>query len=192
VWLLSAIYFLNALVNYGVFLWLPKILRDASGFTGLTLSLVTAIPFMVSLRGMVLIGRHSDRTMERKWHAVACALLAAVGLTLATVFRGNLALVVLSFTLSELGQRSGLSVFWTLPPLFLGGTAAAAGIALINSIGNLGGWVGPWVVGLMRSSSGDYSAGLLALVAALILQAVLLASLRLPQRSVAAKEASRV
>jgi len=182
VWLLSLIYFLNALVNYGVFLWLPKILRDVSGFKGLMLSLVTAIPFMVSLRGMVIIGRHSDRTLERKWHAVSCSLTAAVGLTLVTVFRANPWLVVLSFTLSELGQRSGLSIFWTLPPLFLAGTAAAAGIALINSIGNLGGWIGPWIVGLLKTTAGDYSAGLLALVAAVLLQATLLASLRLPAR----------
>lgn len=182
VWLLSAIYFLNALVNYGVFLWLPKIVRDVSGFQGVVLSTVTSIPFVVSLCGMVFIGRHSDRTQERKWHAVGCALSAAVGLSFAVGFRTSVWPLILGFSVWELAQRSGLSVFWTLPPLFLAGTAAAAGIALINSIGNLGGWVGPWIVGNLISASGDYSKGLLTLAGASVLQATLIASLRLPAR----------
>jgi len=73
VWLLSFAYFLNALVTYGVYLWLPRILRDASGFSGFTLSAITAVPFVAALVAMVLVGRHSDRTGERKWHVVACA-----------------------------------------------------------------------------------------------------------------------
>jgi ACS family tartrate transporter-like MFS transporter len=181
--LLCAIYFLNALVTYGVFLWLPRILREVSGFRGAALSGITMIPFIVALVGMVLIGHHSDRTGERKWHVAACALTAAVGLVLASSFQDNTALIVLSFTLSQLGQRSVMSVFWAIPPMFLGGTAAAAGIAMINSIGNLGGAVGPTLVGWLRGSSGDYTSGLLALAGVLVLQAVLVASLRMPERS---------
>jgi ACS family tartrate transporter-like MFS transporter len=184
-WLLSFIYFLNALVTYGVFLWLPKILRDVSGFRGLALATITAIPFIVALIGMVLIGRHSDRTGERKFHVAACALTAALGLVLAARFQHSVPLIVLSFTLSQLGQRSVLGVFWAIPPLFLGGTAAAAGIALINSIGNLGGAVGPTVVGWLRGSSGDYTSGLLVLAGALVLEAMLVMSLRLPARKAA-------
>lgn len=184
VWLLSFIYFLNTLVTYGVFLWLPKILRDVSGFRGLTLSAVTAVPFVVALIGMVIIGRHSDRTGDRKWHVAACALTASVGLVLAAVFQDSVLLIVLSFMLSQLGQRSVMSVFWAIPPIFLSGTAAAAGIALINSIGNLGGAVGPTVVGWLRESSGAYTSGLLTLAAVLLLEAGLVITLRLPATGV--------
>jgi len=181
--LICFIYFLNTLVTYGVFLWLPRILREASGFRGLRLSLITTLPFIVALIGMVLIGRHSDRTGERKGHVAACALTGALGLALAVAAQGNVTLIVLSFALSQLGQRSVVGVFWAIPPMFLGGTAAAAGIALINSIGNLGGFVGPTVMGWLRGTSGAYSSGLLVLAAALVLEAALVMSLRLPKAS---------
>jgi ACS family tartrate transporter-like MFS transporter len=179
--LICFIYFLNTLVTYGVFLWLPSILRDASGYRGWRLSLVTALPFAVALVGMVLIGRHSDRTGERKGHVAACAILGAVGLVLAAAAQNNVGLIVLSFALSQLGQRSVQGVFWAIPPIFLGGTAAAAGIALINSVGNLGGFVGPTAMGWLRASTGTYSAGLLVLAAALVFEAILVMSLRLPK-----------
>jgi ACS family tartrate transporter-like MFS transporter len=178
--LICFIYFLNTLVTYGVFLWLPRILRDASGYRGWRLSLVTALPFAVALVGMVLVGRHSDRTGERKGHVAACALTGALGLVLAAGFHDSVPLIVFSFALSQLGQRSVQAVFWAIPPIFLGGTAAAAGIALINSVGNLGGFVGPTVMGWLRGVSGSYSAGLLVLASALVLEAVLVMTLRLP------------
>lgn len=180
VWLLSTVYFLNTLVTYGIFLWLPKILRDLSGSAGWRLSVMTAIPFVAALIGMVLIGRHSDRTGERKRHVAACALTASCGLALAAFFTDNLLMLVLSFTLSQIGQRSVLSVFWSIPPMLLGGTAAAAGIALINAVGNLGGFVGPWVMGWLRDATGGYSGGLLVLAAALVIEAVLVMRLKLP------------
>jgi ACS family tartrate transporter-like MFS transporter len=185
--LLCVIYFMNTLVTYGVFLWLPKILRDASGFDGLKLSAITAIPFTAALIGMVLIGRNSDRTGERKVHVALCALTAALGLVLAVTFQDSVLIIVLSFALSQVGQRSVMSVFWAIPPIFLGGTAAAAGIALINSIGNLGGFVGPTVMGSLRGSTNSYSTGLLVLAAALIVEAVLVMTLRLPRKSPAVR-----
>jgi ACS family tartrate transporter-like MFS transporter len=180
-WLLCAIYFMNTLVTYGVFLWLPRILRDASKDTGVSVGWLTALPFVVALAGMVLVGRHSDKTGERKWHVAICALVAASGLLLAVMFQDNIPMLVLSFTLSQLGQRSLLAVFWAIPPIFLGGSAAAAGIALINSLGNLGGAVGPTVVGWLRGSSGNYTSGLLVLATALVIEAILVASMRLPR-----------
>ena len=181
--LICFIYFLNTLVTYGVFLWLPRILTDASGYRGAKLSAITAIPFAVALVGMVLIGRHSDRTRERKWHVAVCALMGATGLLIAASAGTNVALIVCAFALSQLGQRSVQGVFWAIPPIFLGGTAAAAGIALINSVGNLGGFVGPTVMGWLRGFSGSYAAGLLVLAAALILEAALVASLKLPKEA---------
>ena len=182
-WLLCAIYFMNTLVTYGVFLWLPRILRDASAGTGKQVGWLTALPFVAALAGMILVGRHSDRTGERKWHVAVCALVAAAGLLLAVGFQDNVWMLVLAFTLSQLGQRSLLAVFWAIPPIFLGGSAAAAGIALINSLGNLGGAVGPTVVGWLRGSSGNYTSGLLVLATALVIEAALVASMRLPART---------
>jgi ACS family tartrate transporter-like MFS transporter len=189
-WLLCAIYLMNTTVTYGVFLWLPRILRDASRGSGLPIGWLTALPFVVALAGMILVGRHSDRTGERKWHVAVCALVAASGLLLAIGFQDNVWMLVLSFTLCQLGQRSLLSVFWAIPPIFLGGTAAAAGIALINSLGNLGGAVGPSVVGWLRGSSGNYTSGLLVLTAALVIEAILVASMRLPPAIPAAARAT--
>ena len=179
-WLLASIYFLNSVVTYGVFLWLPKILRDAMGADDFWLSAVTSIPFVVALVGMVVIGRHSDRTGERKWHVACCALTAAVGLTIAAVSSASLVPLVAGFTLGQLGQRSILSVFWAIPPMFLRGSAAAAGIAMINAIGSLGGAVGPSVMGWLKQSTGGYAGGLLVLTAALVVEAALVMSLRLP------------
>jgi MFS transporter, ACS family, tartrate transporter len=180
VWRLATVYFLNTVVTYGVFLWLPKILREAAGRGGMRLSLLTAIPFVAALVGMVVIGRHSDRTGERPHHVAACALTAAAGLVLAAMFSHSLPLLVLSFTLSQIGQRSVMSVFWSIPPMVLGGTAAAAGIALINAVGNLGGGVGPSVMGWLRDLTGAYSGGLLVLAGALIAEAALVVTLKVP------------
>ena len=127
---------------------------------------------------MVLVGRHSDRTGERKMHVAACALLRPP----AWCWRSRFAttwLLVLSFTLSQMGQRSVMSVFWAMPPMLLGGTAAAAGIGLINAVGNLGGFFGPSIMGTLRDVTGGYSGGLLVLAGSL-LSKLLVLSLRLP------------
>ena len=106
--------------------------------------------------------------------------MAAIGLILAAAFQDDLLLLVLSFTLSQSGQRSVMSVFWAIPQRLLGGTAAAAGIALINAVGNLGGWVGPSIMGWLRQSTGTYTSGLLVLSCALIAEGLLVLTLRLP------------
>ncbi len=180
VWLLCAVYFMNTTVTYGIFLWLPRILVEASGASGFGLSTLTAIPFAAALVAMVLVGRHSDRTGERKFHVAGCALTAAVGLVLAVAFQGNVWLLVLSFTLSQMGQRSVMSVFWAIPPMLLGGTGAAAGIGLINAIGNLGGFFGPSMMGALRDLTGGHTGGLLVLAGVLVVEALLVVTLRLP------------
>jgi ACS family tartrate transporter-like MFS transporter len=183
VWLLCSVYFLNTVVTYGIFLWLPKMLTEAAGGRqSFGLSLLTTLPFAAALVAMFLVGRHSDRTAERKFHVAACAMTAAAGLVLAVVFRNNLWLVVLSFTLSQIGQRSVQGVFWAIPPIFLGGSAAAACIGLINAIGNLGGAVGPSIMGALRQATGSYSQGLLVLASVLVIETAIVVSLRLPAR----------
>jgi len=180
VWLLCVVYFLNTTVSYGLFLWLPKILEAASGWHDMRLAAISACPFVIALATMVIIGRHSDRTGERKWHLAWSALGAAGGLVLAATAGTNVALLVLAFTICQAGQRTVQPLFWTLPPLLLGGTAAAAGFALINSVGNLGGFAGPTVMGYLRETTGGYAGGLLVLAAALVIQAAIVVALRLP------------
>src|SRR5688572_19994456 len=128
VWLLCAVYLMNTSVTYGIFLWLPRMLQDTAGSSGFLISALTAIPFIAALVTMVLVGRHSDRTGERKLHVAACAITAAAGLVLAVAFKNHLGLLVFAFTICQMGQRSVMSVFWAIPPMLLGGAAAAAGI----------------------------------------------------------------
>ena len=179
-WLLCGVFFMHTVVNYGIFLWLPKLLRDVTGAQGFTLSAMTSAPFVAALAAMVIVGRHSDRTAERRLHVAACAALTAVGLLLAVVFQHNTWLLVLSFTVSQMALRSLPGVFWAMPPQILGGTAAAAGIALINAVGNLGGFFGPAIVGTLYDLTGDYTGGLLAFTGALMIEALLVLALRLP------------
>jgi MFS transporter, ACS family, tartrate transporter len=185
IFILCVFYLLNNTATYGIFFFLPDILAQKTGYGGFALALITAVPFVGALLGMVLIGRHSDRTGERKWHVVACALGAAVGVALTAWFQGNVVLLVLSVTLLQIGQRSLLGVFWAIPPIFLAGTAAAAGIALINSVGTIGGAVGPNVVGWLRQGSSGYTSGLLVLAATLAVEGIIMASLRVPRDKVA-------
>ena len=182
VWLLSSVLFMNSLVTYGIFLWLPKMLQDVSGTRGFMLSTITSIPFVAALAAMVIVGRHSDRTGERKLHVAACAITAALGLLMAVASQGHLWLLVLSFTLSQMAQRAVVGVFWAIPPMFLGGTGAAAGIALINATGNLGGFAGPAIMGALHDATGGYGGGLLVLSGALLIEASLVLSLKLPAR----------
>lgn len=181
VWVLCLIYFLNTTVTYGLFLWLPQMLEEATGLHGFKLSLVNSIPFLAAIVAMVLIGRHSDRTGERKYHVAACAVTAALGLSLAALFHKHAALFVLSFAICQIGQRSVMSVFWSIPPIFLGGAAAAAGIALINAIGNLGGHFGPDMMGELAKRTGGYTGGLLVLASAMACLAVTVSLLRVPK-----------
>lgn len=185
VWLLCGVFFLNSIVNYGIFLWLPKLLEDVTGTEGFLLSAITALPFLVALVAMVVVGRHSDRTGERRLYVAGCALANAIGLLIAVSFQGSLWMLVLGFAISQMALRSFAGVFWAMPPALLGGTAAAAGIALINSLGNLGGFVGPTLIGRLLDTTGGYTVGLAALIAVLIVQALLVLQVR-PQRPVPA------
>jgi ACS family tartrate transporter-like MFS transporter len=180
VWLLCTVFFLNSIVNYGMFLWLPRLLRDVTGAEGFTLSLITAVPFIAALITMVVVGRHSDRTGERRRHVAGCAAITAIGLLLAVAAQRYPWILVLAFTIAQMGLRSLAAVFWAMPPQLLGGRSAAAGIALINSIGNLGGFVGPTIIGVLLDATGGYTGGLLALTGALIVEAALVLAVRLP------------
>ena len=180
VWILCVVYFLNTSVTYGIFLWLPKILEDASSARGLALAALTAGPFVFALIAMVYVGARSDRTGRPKQHAAGCALVAALGLVLAAASGQDLPLLLASITICQAAQRSVQAPFWALPPLFLGGTAAAAGFAMINAIGNLGGYAGPTMMGYLRQATGGYGPGMLVLAAALLVEAGVVIAITLP------------
>jgi MFS transporter, ACS family, tartrate transporter len=174
VWLLSAVYFGVVTSVYGVSLWLPLIIEDFSGLGDFAIGLLAAVPYVAAAIGMVLFARHSDATGERRWHVAVAAFIAAVSLVLTGLVGASEFLEMAAITIAAFGIYSTLATFWSLPTAFLSGTAAAAGIALINSVGNLGGFVGPYVVGYLSDATGGFYAGLL-LLAALILIAGLLA-----------------
>ena len=121
---------------------------------------------------MVLWARHSDRTGERKWHVVAACLLACLGLVLAG-FAGTVVAVLAALTLVNIGISSSKPPLWSMPTMFLSGSAAAAGIATINSIGNLGGFVGPAMIGWIKEQTGSFNGGLYFVAGLLVLSAVL-------------------
>jgi ACS family tartrate transporter-like MFS transporter len=180
-WLLCGVFFLNSIVNYGMFLWLPKLLQDVTGATGLRLTMITTAPFLAALVAMVYVGRWSDRVGERRLVVAGCAVATAIGMIIAVRFQTSTPLLVVGFAIAQMGLRSLAGVFWAIPPQILGGAAAAAGIALINAIGNLGGFVGPTIIGALLDATGAYTGGLLALTGVLLAEALLVLVVRVPR-----------
>jgi D-galactonate transporter len=156
---LSLVYFGLVACNYGVGFWLPQIIK-AFGFSNAMTGWVVAIPYAVGSACMIWYGRRSDRKAERKGHAVVALLVAAAGIAASTL-TSDPALTVLAFTIGACGVFAALPVFWTLPTAVLSGSAAAAGIAWINSIGNLSGFVGPYAMGWIKDATGSFTGGLL-------------------------------
>ena len=182
VWLLAAVYFGVVTSVYGVSLWLPLIIEDLSGLGTVAVGLLGAVPYIFGAIGMVLFARHSDATGERRWHVAVAAFIATAGLILTGLVGNSIVLEMAALSIAALGIYSCLGTFWSLPTAFLSGTAAAAGIALVNSVGNLGGFVGPYAVGYLSGATGGPYAGMLFL-AALILIAGFLALAVRHQRS---------
>lgn len=172
VWHFSLLYFALVIALYSISFWLPQILKRLSGSSDLIVGLVSALPYVVAAIGMVWIGRHSDRQGERRWHVAGPALVAAVGLVLSTL-TDSTALAIAAVSLAALGIWGALGPFWAMPTAVLRGSAAAAGIAWINSVGNLGGFVGPYAVGLLKDLTDGFGAAMWALAAALVGAAIL-------------------
>jgi MFS family permease len=172
--LLTICYFCAMTGSYGIAFWLPTILKRLSGKSDLTVTLLAALPYVAAFITQQVNSWHSDRTRERRWHAAVPVFACAVALALAVVYRSNLA-VSLGFFVLAGGSFYGFQpVFWTVPTLFLSESAAAASIGLINAVGNLGGFVGPMVMGYLANRTHSFSPGLLYLVASLFLSGVLM------------------
>lgn len=173
VWMFALVYFGSSMGQYGFGFWLPSIIK-ATGVESTThISLLSAIPYAFGVVAMILVGRHSDRTGERRWHYCAAASTGALGLALAVVFQHNTMAAMFALTLASMGLQSMAPIFWSMPTGMLGGVAAAAGIALINSIGNLAGFFSPYLVGWVKTTTGT-TASAMYIIAGFVLMAGLL------------------
>jgi ACS family tartrate transporter-like MFS transporter len=166
VWLLGLIYFGVPAAVYGVMLWLPSAIRGLSTLGYFSTGAVAAVPYFATAVAMVLVGKHSDRSRERRWHTALPGLVGAAALVAAAYSRTPV-LIIAGMSLGMLGAQATNGPFWAMATSRLSGRAAAASIALINSIGNLGGYFGPYIIGLARSGNGDFQGGLLAVGATL-------------------------
>lgn len=173
VWVLCAIYFTLMIGLYGIAFWLPTIV-NAFGIKGyFGVGVITAIPYGVSVIGMILLSNHSDKTGERRLHYVFNVTAGAIGLVLSGVFASNPVLAIIFLSISTLGVIGSMPLFWPLPSAFLAGTAAAAGIGIVNSVGNLGGYFGPNVPIWAKLVSSDRSAALYIIAGILMIGALL-------------------
>jgi D-galactonate transporter len=171
VWLMSVIYFCCVMGQYGLTFWMPSLIK-AAGIKGvLNIGLFTAIPYSAAVVAMVLLGRSSDKHGERRWHLAGPMLLGAVGLACSALAGTNTGLAVAFLTLAAAGVISSAPLFWSLPTAFLGGTAAAAGIAGINSLGNLAGFASPYLIGWLKDLTQSTNFGMYALAAILVVGA---------------------
>jgi ACS family tartrate transporter-like MFS transporter len=182
VWLLCLLYFLLNVGGYGYEMWLPSIIKEFSGMSFTIVGLINTIPYLIAAIVMLLAGRHSDRTGERRWHVAIAAAMSAIGFALSAWFQ-NPYLAMAALTLAFAGLKATVGPFWALGTAFLSGTAAAGGIALINSVGNLGGFVGPTLVGVIKDKTGGNAVALLILGGALLLMGVIVLTLRNTARS---------
>jgi ACS family tartrate transporter-like MFS transporter len=146
--------------------------------------LLSAIPYVSATIGLVVVGSHSDHTGERRWHVAVPCLIGAIGFVLTVLAPQTPAFALTTLSIAAFGIWGTMGPYWTLPTAFLRGTAAAGGIALVNSIGNLGGFVGPYLVGWIRDATGGFTAGLLALAAILVIGAAIVLSVKTNRETV--------
>lgn len=177
VWRYAAALFFIVTSGYGFSFFLPQIVRRVSGESDLVVGLLTAIPFTAAAITMVIWAAHSDRTGERRRHVTLSALVAALGLFSST-FAPSPVLSLAALSIAAMGLYSFTPPFWSMPTAFLRGPAAAAGIALINATGNLGGFLGPYLMGWLQDLSGDFLIGLRVMAAAAVVSAVLVITTR--------------
>jgi D-galactonate transporter len=182
VWLCALIYFAFVMGLYGVGFWLPTIIKATGVKSTFNIGLLTAVPYAVAAVAMVLIGRSADRLRERRWHVAIPGLLGAFGLILSNIYGDNTWIAMAALTLATAGILTTLPLFWSLPTAFLGGAAAAAGIALINSLGNLAGFVSPFMVGWLKDLTQSTNSGMYMLAGSLVVGALL--TLTMPARLV--------
>ncbi|CRG51479.1 MFS transporter [Yersinia wautersii] len=173
VWLLTLIYFCLISGFYTIGFWLPTLIRDSGVKDILSIGFLTAIPSAAAAVTMIVVSRSADRLRERRWHLALTAVLGAVGIILSTYFSDNIVVAMVCLTIGAMGALSTIPLFWSLPTAFLGGSAAAAGIAFINSWGNLGGFVAPYMMGYLKDLTQSTTTGMLIISTTLFIGAAL-------------------
>jgi MFS transporter, ACS family, tartrate transporter len=176
----ALVYFCLNAASYGVAFFLPTIIKGF-GVSDTQTGLLAALPFVFGGIGMVLLGRHSDRTMERKGHVAAALLMAAIGIGISGLVSSPVLIMAL-LCFAQIGVSAVPPMFWPLPASFLTGASAAAGIAAINSLGNLSGFAGPFAMGYLKDLTGTFTTGLLLLAGCAVVGAAAVMSLRIDVR----------
>jgi MFS family permease len=173
----AAIQFGFTLGSYGIGIWLPLMLKEYH-LTNLAIGWITAIPYLFASVGMILWARYVDQKGQRIVNLALACLLGGLGL-LAPIVSGSLTFAVIGFSLALIGVTAARAIFWTIPTRFLTGVAAAGGLAFINSIATVGGFVGPFMMGWLKEFSGSYVVGLLAVAAIMVASTMAAMSLKL-------------
>lgn len=178
VWLMAAIYFFFVMGLYGLSFWLPTMIKELGYTTPVAIGRMSALPYSAAMIVMVAVGRHADHTGERRWHIVVPAVVGAFGLLASIPLATQPLLAIAALTVGACGVFAAIPQTWTLTTTLVSGGAAATGIALINSCGNLSGFVGPYAIGWIKDSSGSTALGVALLAVSLIVGALLV--LRIP------------
>jgi sugar phosphate permease len=173
VWLMAFTYFFFTAGLYGMSFWLPSIIRDSGVKNPLDVGLLTAIPYSAALISMYLVGRSSDAMRERRWHLALPAIAGAAGLALSVLYSENTVLAIAALTVAAAGIVTCIPQYLIIPPAYLHGAAAAIGLALINSVGNISGFIGPYLLGWIKDFTGSTNIGVLFLAGALVIGALL-------------------
>jgi D-galactonate transporter len=183
VWLMCAILFGMVAGSYAIGFWQPTIIQQTGIKDSFHIGLLTAVPAALALMSMILVGRHADRLRERRWHLVVPNMVGALGFALCTQAGSSTLIAMLGLTLATVGVVTALPMFWALPTSFLGGTAAAAGIALINATGNLAGFFSPAIIGFLKTYTGTLNSGLFLICGCLTASSILVIA-RVPAKMV--------
>ncbi|MFF1353402.1 MFS transporter [Streptomyces sp. NPDC058297] len=171
VWLMCLVYFCFVMGQYALTFWLPTFVESTGIKGNLAIGVLSAVPFLAALVAMNLFGRSADKRRERRWHLVVPSLMGAVGFSLAASWSGSTVLSLIALSFAAAGVLTCAPLFWSLPTAFLGGAAAAAGLAVINSVGNLAGFVSPYMIGALKDATGSTSIPMYVLALSLVVGA---------------------
>jgi len=174
VWAMCAIYFCIVMGQYALTFWMPTLIKTTGIVGNLNIGLFSAIPFGCAVIAMNLIGRSSDKHRERRWHLIIPALMGTVGFAAVASFSDNTTVSVIALSIAAAGVLTCSPLFWSLPTAFMSGAAAAVGIALINSVGNLAGFVSPYVIGYLKDLTQSTESGMYVLSVVLAIGALLI------------------
>lgn len=171
VWLMCLIYFFFVMGQYALTFWMPTFVESTGIKGGFAIGALSAVPYLAALVAMNLFGRSADRRRERRWHLIIPSLMGAVGFSLAASWTGSTALSLVALSIAAAGVLTCAPLFWSLPTAFLSGTAAAAGLAVINSVGNLAGFVSPYMIGSLKDATDSTAIPMYVLALGLVIGA---------------------